>query len=163
MIGTRASRVSAKTCARLKSWSKTRRLTCTRASSTARGSPSCARRCSSQTTTRTTSARSSCSDARSKTETAARRTLRAEAALRGGVGMTAIRLRRALVEEIYAHARAVAPEECCGLLGGRGAEALSVYPLRNVARAPAISYEAAPEELFEAQRRMRVRVEMLTA
>ena len=77
--------------------------------------------------------------------------------------MTAIRLRRALVEEMFAHARAVAPEECCGLLGGRGAEALSVYPLRNVAPAPAISYEAAPEELFDAQRRMRVRVETLTA
>ena len=77
--------------------------------------------------------------------------------------MTAIRLRRALVEEMYAHARAVAPEECCGLLGGRGAEASSVYQLRNVARARAVSYEAAPEELFDAQRRMRERVETLTA
>jgi len=77
--------------------------------------------------------------------------------------MTAIRLRRALVEEMYAHARAAASEECCGLLGGRGAEASSVYPLCNVARAPAVSYEAAPEELFDAQRRMRERVETLTA
>jgi len=77
--------------------------------------------------------------------------------------MTAIRLRRALVEEMFAHARAVAPEECCGLLGGRGAEASSVYQLRNVARARAVSYEAAPEELLDAQRRMRERVETLTA
>jgi proteasome lid subunit RPN8/RPN11 len=77
--------------------------------------------------------------------------------------MSDISLRRALVEEMTAHARACAPEECCGLLGGRGREAASVYPLRNVARAPSVSYEAAPEELFGAQRLMRQRGETLVA
>jgi proteasome lid subunit RPN8/RPN11 len=62
-----------------------------------------------------------------------------------------------------AHARAASPEECCGLLGGVGAEARSAYPLRNVARDAASAYEAAPEELFDAQRRMRARGEGIVA
>ena len=64
---------------------------------------------------------------------------------------------------MFAHARGCAPAECCGLLGGGGGAASSVYPLRNVARDPLVAYEAAPEELFDAQRRMRERVETLTA
>ena len=74
-----------------------------------------------------------------------------------------MRLRRALAEEMFAHARACAPEECCGLLGGVGVEASSVYALANVAREPSKSYEAAPTELFQAQRRMRGRGESLLA
>ena len=62
---------------------------------------------------------------------------------------------------MFAHARECAPAECCGLLGGREAGAESVYRLRNVARDPATTYEAAPEELFDAQRRMRARGEGL--
>lgn len=64
---------------------------------------------------------------------------------------------------MFAHARACAPEECCGLLGGVEGEAASVYPLRNVARAPSKTYEAAPAELFDAQRLMRGRGETLLA
>ena len=75
----------------------------------------------------------------------------------------ALKLRRALAEELFAHARSASPEECCGLLGGVGREAASVYPLKNVAREPLKSYEAAPAELFDAQRLMRVRGERLLA
>lgn len=70
---------------------------------------------------------------------------------------------RAHVDEMFGHARASAPAECCGLVGGRGASALSVYPLRNVAVDAAVGYEAAPEELFAAQRLMRARGERLLA
>jgi proteasome lid subunit RPN8/RPN11 len=73
----------------------------------------------------------------------------------------AIMLRRSLAEEMFAHARAASPEECCGLVGGVESEAASVYPLKNVAREPSKSYEAAPVELFGAQRRMRERGESL--
>jgi proteasome lid subunit RPN8/RPN11 len=66
-----------------------------------------------------------------------------------------------LVEEMFAHARGCTPEECCGLLGGEGHRALSVYPLRNVAPRAEVAYEAAPEGLFEAQRSMRARGETL--
>jgi proteasome lid subunit RPN8/RPN11 len=62
---------------------------------------------------------------------------------------------------MFAHARAVAPQECCGLLGGDSATVESVYALRNVASNAAVAYEAAPEELFDAQRRMRARGESL--
>ena len=66
-----------------------------------------------------------------------------------------------MIDRIVAHARERAPEECCGLLGGEGNWAVSVYPLRNVAPRPEVAYEAAPEELFDAQRAMRARGETL--
>ena len=62
---------------------------------------------------------------------------------------------------MYAHARACGPEECCGLVGGRGREARSVYRTRNVARDPSAAYEAEPRDLFDAQRLMRERGEEL--
>lgn len=77
-----------------------------------------------------------------------------------------ITLRRAHVEEMYAHARACAPGECCGLIGGASvvaARAENVYRLRNVASDPRVAYEAAPQELFAAQRSMRERGEQLLA
>jgi proteasome lid subunit RPN8/RPN11 len=77
--------------------------------------------------------------------------------------MSDLRLRRTLVEKMQAHARAAAPEECCGLLGGHAGEAASVYQLRNVSDAPTVAYDVAPEELFNAQRLMRERGETLVA
>jgi proteasome lid subunit RPN8/RPN11 len=73
------------------------------------------------------------------------------------------RIPQALALEMCAHARAASPEECCGLLGGSGASAATLYRLRNVAPRPEVAYEAAPEELFEAQRQMRARGEGLAA
>ncbi|HEV7472761.1 MAG TPA: M67 family metallopeptidase [Pyrinomonadaceae bacterium] len=68
------------------------------------------------------------------------------------------------VEEIFAYAKAAAPSECCGLVGGTAdRSASSLYPLRNVASDKLVSYEAAPEELFAAQRQMRERGEELLA
>ena len=64
---------------------------------------------------------------------------------------------------MFAHARECAPLECCGLLGGGADAARTAYPLRNVAPRPEVAYEAAPEELFDAQRRMRARGEELVA
>jgi proteasome lid subunit RPN8/RPN11 len=61
-----------------------------------------------------------------------------------------------------AHAREVSPAECCGLIGGVGDErAQSVYRLRNVAADTLVAYEAAAEDLFAAQKRMRERGEQL--
>ena len=77
------------------------------------------------------------------------------------MGPAVFKISQTLVEEMFAHARARAPEECCGLLGGEGNRATTVYQLRNVAPRPEVAYEAAPEELFEAQRRMRARGEQL--
>ena len=68
-----------------------------------------------------------------------------------------ITLSREHVDEMFAHAREASPAECCGLVGGSLRRAEAVYRLRNVARDPLVGYEAAPEELFAAQRRMRER------
>ena len=67
------------------------------------------------------------------------------------------------IREMVEHAHQEAPHECCGLIGGRDARAQTVYPLLNVAADPLVTYEAAPEDLFAAQRAMRDRGEQLLA
>lgn len=68
------------------------------------------------------------------------------------------------VDALIAHACEANPEECCGLIGGAAdGSAKSIYRLRNVAANPLVTYEAAPEDLFPAQRTMRERGEHLLA
>jgi proteasome lid subunit RPN8/RPN11 len=68
------------------------------------------------------------------------------------------------LNQIVAHAREASPHECCGLIGGTdGNRAQTIYRLRNIAPDTRVSYEAAPEELFAAQRQMRERAEQLLA
>ena len=82
-------------------------------------------------------------------------------------GTIIVTLKRAQVEEMFAHAREVCPEECCGLVGGRSisssddAEGSSVYPLRNIAPDKGVAYDGDPQDLCEAQRMMRSRGEGL--
>ena len=78
--------------------------------------------------------------------------------------MQTIQFRREHLEAMIAHAREAAPAECCGLVGGFfGNRAASLYRLRNVTADPEVRYEAAPEDLFAAQRTMRERGEELLA
>lgn len=65
------------------------------------------------------------------------------------------------LERILAHAIEATPNECCGLIGGRDNQARNTYPMQNVAPTPHLAYEAAPEDLFAAQREMRERGEQL--
>ena len=75
-----------------------------------------------------------------------------------------ILLRPSHLHEMLAHAREVAPAECCGLIGGTDKGLTkSIYRLANVAPNAKVAYEAAPEELFAAQRQMRQRGESLLA
>jgi proteasome lid subunit RPN8/RPN11 len=65
---------------------------------------------------------------------------------------------------IITHARGAAPAECCGLIGGAtDGRAQTIYPAKNVASDPLVTYEAAAEDLFAAQRAMRDRGEQLIA
>ncbi len=65
---------------------------------------------------------------------------------------------------MFANAREADPAECCGLIGGtEEGGATSIYSLRNVATNNTVAYEAAPEDLFAAQRQMRERREQLLA
>jgi proteasome lid subunit RPN8/RPN11 len=67
-------------------------------------------------------------------------------------------------DQILKSAREAEPNECCGLIGGtEGGQAQSIYSLRNIAADKIVSYEAAPEDLFIAQRQMRERGEELIA
>jgi proteasome lid subunit RPN8/RPN11 len=72
-----------------------------------------------------------------------------------------ITLRSLHLEEIFGCARLAAPAECCGMIGGHQSLAKTIYPLRNIAADQTVSYEAAPEDLFAAQRQMRERGEDL--
>ena len=75
-----------------------------------------------------------------------------------------LQMSRAQFDEIIAHAREAAPHECCGLIGGTNdGQAQSIYRTRNIAADPLVAYEAAPEDLFAAQRIMRQRGEELIA
>ena len=74
-----------------------------------------------------------------------------------------ITLKQSHVDEIIAHASATAPHECCGLIGGNDGASQTIYRLRNIAADPTVTYEAAPEDLFAAQRAMRRRGEQMLA
>jgi proteasome lid subunit RPN8/RPN11 len=75
-----------------------------------------------------------------------------------------IRLRREHLTAIVDHAQETAPAECCGLVGSDEHErSTTIYRLKNLSARPEQSYEAAPEELFAAQRAMRERREQLFA
>ena len=75
-----------------------------------------------------------------------------------------LQLTQSHLSALITHAQESAPEECCGLIGGNTAhQAQTIYRLRNTAAQPSVAYEAAPEELFAAQRQMRERGENLIA
>jgi proteasome lid subunit RPN8/RPN11 len=61
-------------------------------------------------------------------------------------------LTTAQLEQLVAQARADAPNETCGLVGGRDERALQIYPLKNVDENPRIRYLADPLELLHAIR-----------
>lgn len=52
-----------------------------------------------------------------------------------------------LLEEIVSHSREEAPNECCGLIGGRNGQATSVHRAENVFASP-LRYEIDPQDQF---------------
>jgi [CysO sulfur-carrier protein]-S-L-cysteine hydrolase len=75
----------------------------------------------------------------------------------------AINIPRSIFDDIISQAYDERPCECCGLLGGRSWQVFSRYPLANKSPEPTKRYFAAPEDLFEAMRRMRSEGEDLVA
>ncbi|HLI59544.1 MAG TPA: M67 family metallopeptidase [Solirubrobacteraceae bacterium] len=59
----------------------------------------------------------------------------------------AMRVPRELYERMLEHARAEAPNECCGFLATRAGAAVSVHPTRNAAASP-MRFEIDSRELF---------------
>ena len=86
------------------------------------------------------------------TTTTTRRALDREppSSTRGPLASAPVRISRALLDEIVAHARAEAPNECCGMIATRDGEAVAVHRARNAAASP-LRYEIDRMEQFRIQ------------
>ena len=61
-----------------------------------------------------------------------------------------MRIARELYDEIVAHAREEAPNECCGMIASRNGDAVKVYPATNAAASP-LRYEIDGAEQYRIQ------------
>lgn len=61
--------------------------------------------------------------------------------------LRAVKMAPELIDEIVAHAREVAPEECCGIVTGRAGEALAVERAENEF-AHRMRYRISADEMF---------------
>jgi [CysO sulfur-carrier protein]-S-L-cysteine hydrolase len=61
-----------------------------------------------------------------------------------------VRIPRALLDEIVAHARAEAPNECCGMIAAQDGTAVAVHRARNAAASP-LRYEMDGMEQYKIQ------------
>jgi len=58
-----------------------------------------------------------------------------------------MRIPRAMIDEMVAHAREDLPNECCGLIGGADGRALTLYRARNAFASP-FSYRVDPGDQY---------------
>ena len=61
-----------------------------------------------------------------------------------------MRISRALLDDVIAHARADAPNECCGMIASRDGEAVAVHRARNASASP-LRYEIEGMEQYKIQ------------
>lgn len=61
-----------------------------------------------------------------------------------------MKISRELYDQMIAHARAEAPNECCGMVSSNGDEAIKVYPAENAAASP-LRYEIDGAEQYRIQ------------
>jgi [CysO sulfur-carrier protein]-S-L-cysteine hydrolase len=73
-----------------------------------------------------------------------------------------MRIPKAIYEELLEHAREVAPNECCGLIGGEDGVAKTVYRARNAEASP-LRYNLDPQDQFRIMTEMEERGEELAA
>jgi len=73
-----------------------------------------------------------------------------------------MRIPREMHDRIVAHARQEAPNECCGMIGGRDGEATSLYRTRNAEQSP-LRYVIHPQDQFRAMEEIEERGEELAA
>ncbi|MBM3129683.1 MAG: M67 family metallopeptidase [Chloroflexi bacterium] len=63
-----------------------------------------------------------------------------------------MKLSNTQLAQLIAHARRDAPNETCGLIGGKDQRALKIYPLKNTHATPRVNFYADPLELLAAFR-----------
>jgi [CysO sulfur-carrier protein]-S-L-cysteine hydrolase len=73
-----------------------------------------------------------------------------------------MRIPKRIYEELVAHAREEAPNECCGLIGGVNGEAKTLYRARNAEASP-LRYNLDPQDQFRIMAKMEERGEELSA
>jgi proteasome lid subunit RPN8/RPN11 len=73
-----------------------------------------------------------------------------------------VRIARELLDEIVAHAREEAPNECCGLVAGSDGRATRVHRARNEFESP-MRYNVHPQDLIRIVREIEDRGEELAA
>lgn len=73
-----------------------------------------------------------------------------------------MRISRKLIDDVIAHAREVAPNECCGLIGGADGRATTVYRARNEFESP-LRYNVHPQDLLRITNEISARGEDLAA
>ena len=73
-----------------------------------------------------------------------------------------MRIPKEIYEELAAHAREEAPNECCGLIGGRNGELATAYRARNAEASP-LRYNIDPQDQFRIMTEMEERGEELAA
>jgi [CysO sulfur-carrier protein]-S-L-cysteine hydrolase len=64
-----------------------------------------------------------------------------------------MRITRSLVDQIVAHAREDAPNECCGMIGGADGRAATIYRATNAEASP-LRYSIDAKEQFDLMRRI---------
>ena len=69
--------------------------------------------------------------------------------------MSAIRIRRAIIDAMLDYARQTPQSECCGLLAGSSGLIQFAFPQENVASDPATRYKIDPKEIVRFVREMR--------
>ena len=73
-----------------------------------------------------------------------------------------MRISREIYEELLAHAREEAPNECCGLIGGENGAAATVYRARNSEASP-LRYNLDPQDQFRIMTEIEEKGEELSA
>ncbi len=73
-----------------------------------------------------------------------------------------MRIQKQIHDELLAHAREEAPNECCGLIGGNDGVAKTVYRARNAEASP-LRYNLDPQDQFRIMTEMEERGEELSA
>jgi proteasome lid subunit RPN8/RPN11 len=72
-----------------------------------------------------------------------------------------MKIPRNVYEELVAHAREDAPNECCGLIGGRDGAAETAYRARNAEASP-LRYNLDPQDQFRIMTQMEEKGEELS-
>lgn len=73
-----------------------------------------------------------------------------------------MRIPRRIYDEMVEHAREDAPNECCGLIGGRNGEAVTLYRAANAEASP-LRYNLDPQDQFRIMSEMDDKGEELAA